>query len=117
MPKLSSEKEATAAYIFRTLYRKGKYSWVSTHKDTLCNILVNEQKKTSEMKMATNQKQRSHNILTKEKSKMDSKINNKKYNWGWRDGSVGKSTDCSSIGHEFKSQHPHGGSQPSVKDI
>jgi hypothetical protein len=24
------------------------------------------------------------------------------------------STDCSSEGHEFKSQQPHGGSQPSV---
>jgi hypothetical protein len=33
---------------------------------------------------------------------------------GWRDGSVGKSTDCSSKGPEFKSQQPHGGSQPSV---
>jgi hypothetical protein len=27
---------------------------------------------------------------------------------------VGKSTDCSSEGLEFKSQQPHGGSQPSV---
>jgi len=34
---------------------------------------------------------------------------------GWRDGSAVKSTDCSSRGHEFKSQQPHGGSQPSVK--
>jgi hypothetical protein len=33
---------------------------------------------------------------------------------GWRDGSAGKSTDCSSKGPEFKSQKPHGGSQPSV---
>jgi hypothetical protein len=33
---------------------------------------------------------------------------------GWRDGSVVKSTDCSSEGPEFKSQKPHGGSQPSV---
>jgi hypothetical protein len=33
---------------------------------------------------------------------------------GWRDGSVVKSTDCSSKGHEFKSQQPHGGSQPSL---
>jgi hypothetical protein len=33
---------------------------------------------------------------------------------GWRDGSVGKSTDCSSEGPEFKSQQPHGSSQPSV---
>jgi hypothetical protein len=33
---------------------------------------------------------------------------------GWRDGSVVKSTDCSSKGPEFKSQQPHGGSQPSV---
>jgi len=29
---------------------------------------------------------------------------------GWRDGSVVKSTDCSSRGPEFKSQQPHGGS-------
>jgi hypothetical protein len=33
---------------------------------------------------------------------------------GWRDGSAVKSTDCSSRGPEFKSQQPHGGSQPSV---
>jgi hypothetical protein len=33
---------------------------------------------------------------------------------GWRDGSVVKSTDCSSKGPEFKSQQPHGDSQPSV---
>jgi len=31
-----------------------------------------------------------------------------------RDGSVVMSTDCSSGGPEFKSQQPHGGSQPSV---
>jgi hypothetical protein len=31
-----------------------------------------------------------------------------------RDGSAVKSTDCSSRGPEFKSQQPHGGSQPSV---
>ena len=28
---------------------------------------------------------------------------------GWRDGSVVKSTDCSSRGPEFNSQQPHGG--------
>jgi hypothetical protein len=33
---------------------------------------------------------------------------------GWKDGSVVKSTDCSSEGPEFKSQQPHGGLQPSV---
>jgi hypothetical protein len=33
---------------------------------------------------------------------------------GWRNGSAVKSIDCSSEGHEFKSQQPHGGSQPSV---
>ena len=33
---------------------------------------------------------------------------------GWRDGLVVKRTDCSSRGPEFKSQQPHGGSQPSV---
>jgi hypothetical protein len=35
-------------------------------------------------------------------------------NQGWRDGSVGKSTDCSSEGSEFKSQQLYGGSQPPV---
>jgi hypothetical protein len=33
---------------------------------------------------------------------------------GWRDGSVDKSTDCSSESPEFKSQKPHGGSQSPV---
>jgi len=33
---------------------------------------------------------------------------------GWRDGSVVKNTDCSYKGPEFKSQQPHGDSQPSV---
>ena len=33
----------------------------------------------------------------------------------WKDGSVVKSTNCSSKGPEFKSQKPHGGSQPSLK--
>jgi hypothetical protein len=33
---------------------------------------------------------------------------------GWQDGSVGKSSDCSSEGPEFKSQQPHGGSQPPI---
>jgi hypothetical protein len=32
----------------------------------------------------------------------------------WRDGSAGKSTDCSSSGPEFKFQQPHGGSQPPI---
>jgi hypothetical protein len=34
--------------------------------------------------------------------------------WGWRDGSMVKRTGCSSRGPEFKSQQPHGGSQPSA---
>ena len=38
----------------------------------------------------------------------------KKKSGGWRDGSVVKSTDCSSRGSEFNSQHPYGGLQPSV---
>jgi hypothetical protein len=33
---------------------------------------------------------------------------------GWRDGSVVKSTDCSSGGPEFNSQKLHGGSLSSV---
>jgi hypothetical protein len=33
---------------------------------------------------------------------------------GWQDGSVAKDANYSSEGPEFKSQQPHGGSQPSV---
>jgi len=46
--------------------------------------------------------------------KQTNKQTNKK-KWGWRDGSVVKSTDCSSRGPEFYSQQPHGGSQPFMK--
>jgi hypothetical protein len=38
----------------------------------------------------------------------------KKRSRGWRDGSVVKSSDCSSRGPEFNSQQPRDGSQPSV---
>jgi hypothetical protein len=34
---------------------------------------------------------------------------------GWRVGSMVKSTHCSSESPEFKSQQPHGGSQPPIK--
>jgi len=44
----------------------------------------------------------------------ETKTMNKSNLGGWRDGSVVKSTDCSSRGSEFKSQQPRGGSQPSV---
>jgi hypothetical protein len=47
----------------------------------------------------------------KSKTKNKTKQNKKK---GWRDGSVVNNTDCSSGSPEFKSQQPHGGSQPSV---
>jgi hypothetical protein len=33
---------------------------------------------------------------------------------GWQDGSAGKSTDCSSGSPAFKSQQPHGDSQPPI---
>jgi hypothetical protein len=38
----------------------------------------------------------------------------KKGRGDWRDGSVVKSTNCTSRGPEFNSQQPHGGSQPSL---
>jgi hypothetical protein len=38
----------------------------------------------------------------------------KRESWGWRDGSVVKSTDCSSRGLEFSLQQPQA-SQPSIK--
>jgi len=47
-------------------------------------------------------------------TKWAKKISIKSKTMGWRDGSEVKSTDCSSRDPEFKSQQPHGGSQPSV---
>jgi hypothetical protein len=55
-----------------------------------------------------------NNKKTKNKTKTKQTNNKKKRKRGWRDGSVVKSTDCSSRGPEFNSQQPHGGSQPSV---
>ena len=49
------------------------------------------------------------NVLEKE-----SFLKNSPIQAGEIDGSVVRSTDCSSEGPEFKSQQPHGGSQPSV---
>jgi hypothetical protein len=34
--------------------------------------------------------------------------------WDWRDGSEVKNIECSSRGHAFNPQQPHGGSQPTV---
>jgi hypothetical protein len=46
---------------------------------------------------------------------MELEARNKNHVEDWSDGSVVKSTDCSSRGPEFKSQQiPHGGSQPYV---
>jgi hypothetical protein len=42
------------------------------------------------------------------------KLLSKRVDLGWRDGSVVKSTDCSSRGPDFSSQQPYGDSQPSV---
>jgi hypothetical protein len=47
-------------------------------------------------------------------TKRKRKTKTKKEKHGWRDGSVVKSADCPSKGPEFKSQQPHGGSQPSL---
>jgi hypothetical protein len=47
------------------------------------------------------------------KNALNNNHNNNNNKKGWRDGSVVKSTDCSSKGREFKSQQPHDGSQPS----
>jgi hypothetical protein len=42
------------------------------------------------------------------------KQTNKQTIWGWRDGSMIMSTDCSSRNSEFNPQQPHGGSQPFI---
>jgi hypothetical protein len=57
-------------------------------------------------------------ISTEDKSRTNGgkslKVKTRRSKQGWRAGSAVKSTDCSSEGPEFKSQQPHGGSQPSV---
>jgi hypothetical protein len=53
-------------------------------------------------------------FLFKERKQNQGMSNWKNCILGWRDGSVVKSTDCSSKGPEFSSQQPHGGSQPSL---
>jgi hypothetical protein len=54
-------------------------------------------------------------LATRQMGKLGSNSNSiNKNSWGWRDGSVVKSTDCSSRDPEFNSQQPHGGSQVSV---
>jgi hypothetical protein len=58
----------------------------------------------------------SNNFVDLVSLKNKTKQTNKKPR-GWRDGPAVKSTDCSSEGPEFKSQQPHGGSQPSLNEI
>jgi hypothetical protein len=48
-------------------------------------------------------------VTTNEYYKPPQGLSLKKPKPSWRDGSVVKSTDCSSEGPEFKSQQPHGG--------
>jgi hypothetical protein len=50
----------------------------------------------------------------KKKKKKNSGKLKKNTAGGWRDDSVVKGAYCSSKGPKFKSQQPHGGSQPSV---
>jgi hypothetical protein len=50
----------------------------------------------------------------KRKEEKERRKEQKKEREGLENGSAVKSTDCSSRGPEFKSQQPHGGSQPSV---
>jgi hypothetical protein len=57
----------------------------------------------------------SYSVLTyNKKINLKKKKKRKPERGGWRDGSMVKSSDCSSKGPEFKSQQPHGGSQPPV---
>jgi hypothetical protein len=50
-----------------------------------------------------------HSSGGKKNNKQTNKQTNKQINKAsWRDGSAGKSTDCSSDGPEFKFQQPHG---------
>jgi ribosome assembly protein YihI (activator of Der GTPase) len=60
--------------------------------------------------VSKNNKQKQKN-KTKKKERKRKKEKRRR---GWKDGSVVKSANCSSEGPEFKSQQPHGGSQPSI---
>ena len=55
-------------------------------------------------------------IEENEDSQLKGPVNifNKIIGEGWRNDSLVKSTDCSSIGPEFRSQQPHGGSLSGV---
>jgi hypothetical protein len=50
----------------------------------------------------------------KNKKRRRDSLLRKRETQGWRDDSAVKSTDCPSRSPEFKSQQPHGGSQPSI---
>jgi hypothetical protein len=68
--------------------------------------------KTNNNKMGKGQHKKKQN--KQPKTTTTTKTKNKKQKMGWRDGSVVKSTDCFSEGPGFKSQKPHGSSQPSI---
>jgi hypothetical protein len=71
-------------------------------------------RKKRRRKMRRGRKRRRRKKRMRKKRRKKREKMKKRRKRGWRDGSVVKSTNCSSIGPEFNSQQPHGGSQPSV---
>jgi hypothetical protein len=72
--------------------------------------MYQKQNKTKQNKTKQNKTKQNKTPTNQSNKQTKTKVNY----WGWRDGSVVKSTDCSFRGPEFNSQQPHGGSQPSV---
>jgi hypothetical protein len=60
------------------------------------------------------QKKKKQKQKQKEKKEKEQEYNKARVSRGRRDGLVVKDTCCSCRGSELNSQHPHGGSQPSV---
>jgi hypothetical protein len=89
-----------------------KFIWNNKKKKT--KKQKKQKKKTRISKTILNHKRTSGGITIPDlKLYYRAIVTKKLYGGGWRDGLAGKSTDCSSKGPEFKSQQPHGGSQPS----
>ena len=97
------------------LQKKNILTYLSLTRTFLFNFLKNFKKGTHESQIQKLKKNKcQNNILLHLVSRPLHGCIFKTQPAGWRDGSVGKNTDCSSRGPEFNFQQLHGSSQPSV---
>jgi hypothetical protein len=98
--------------------RKQEISWVQCNKSAflLCTLL---RLKAQERHPARSKPKTIYLGSPRHAGLLITGVNNpwveKSKSRGWGDGAVGKGTGCSSKGPKFNSQHPHGGSQPSIR--